>query len=220
MPHVRWDIVILVYWMWKLTTLMERTRRETRIQRAALVCKPHLSSSAILHFPAFPNAPVWSFTITRLPPSPPPTLSSMNPPRIPTSCFIFCFPRRWRCRHMWNRRRESSFESSREGRRQRRTVSDTSSWQLGPPRGGKKTCAPAGGGGTDKICGTFCDTNTRGDSTFKEAPGWWNMDGAWVTGNKGMKFCCAAIWRVSREPVPKDAASLKTFIPCCHKFQF
>lgn len=213
MPHVCWDIIILVYWMWKLTTLMERTRRETRIQRAALVCKPHLSSSAILHFPAFPNAPVWSFTITRLPPH----LPRHYPPWIPTSCFIFCFPRRWRRRHMWNRRRESSFENSREGRWQTRTVSDTSSWDR---RGEGRRRALLLGGGTDKICGTFCDTNTRGDSTFKEAPGWWNMDGTGVTGNKGTKFCCAAIWRVSREPVPKDAASLKTFIPCCYKFQF
>lgn len=124
---------------------MGKTRKETRIQRAALVCKSHLSSSATLHFPAFPDTPVWSFTISHLPRSPTPP--QHYPPWIPTSCFIFCIPRRQRRRHMCNRRRESSFENLREGRQQRHAVSDTSSWQLGPPRGGKKTCAPAGGEG-------------------------------------------------------------------------
>lgn len=114
-PRVRLDVIILEYWMWKLTTLMERAKTEIRIQRVALVCKPHLSSSAILHFPAFPNVPVWSFTIRRLPPTAPP---QHYPPWIPTSCFICCIPRRWRRHHMWNRRRESSFENWREGRQQ------------------------------------------------------------------------------------------------------
>lgn len=183
---------------------MERTRRETRIQRAALVCKPHLSSSAFPHFPAFPNAPVWSFTISLLP-----LLSRRHyPPWIPTSCFIFSIPRHWRRRHMWNRRRESFFDNSQEGRKQRRTVCDTSSWQLGLSREGRRRVLLLGVD-VDKICGLFCDTHTWGNSTFKETLGWWNMEGAGVTGNKGFKFCCAVIWRVSWERIPKDAAFLK-----------
>lgn len=200
--------------MWRLTTPVERTRRETRIQRVALVCKPHLSS-AILHFPTFPNAPVWSFTISRF------TLSPHRhyPPWIPTSCFIFCILGRWRRCHMWNRRWESSFENSGEGRKRRRTVSDTSSWQLGPQGGGKKTCAPAREWWSD--ADKICDTNTQSDDTFKETIEWWNY--GWHWGGEKQRN---GIWLCSDLEsflVPKDDGFLKkciVFKPCCHKFQF
>lgn len=173
---------------------MERTRRETRIQRAALVCKPHLSSSAFLHFPAFPNAPVWSFTISLLPPLP----GWHYPPWIPTSCFIFCGTGNGN--HFLTIRK-------RGGNRDAQFVT---------PAAGSWDCREEGrrrvlllGVDVDKIRGLFCDTHTWGNSTFKETLGWWNMEGAGVTGNKGFKFCCAVIWRVSWERIPKDAAFLK-----------
>lgn len=127
---------------------MERTRRETRIQRAALVCKPPLSSSAILHFPAFPNVPVWAFTIS-CPLPIPPTLSSMNPHFL----FHLLYSTSLTASSHAEQTAGIIFREFARGE----AAEMCSLWhqQLGPQRGGKKICAPTGGWTWIKFAGCF-----------------------------------------------------------------
>lgn len=138
---------------------MERTRRGDQdsesgisIQASSLSLPFYISQHSIMrqsdHLPS-----------AALPLATPPTLSSINPHYL--FHFFIIIPRRWRRCHMWNMRRESTFENSWGGRQQKRAVSDTSSWQLRPPRGEKKTCAPSGGLAWMKFAGCFV-IQTRG----------------------------------------------------------